>query len=102
MKLTRKIITNNYYQEHSLQTAGEITDRNLESQKEIIKSFQSTWAPYVGNSYEVFWNNWASPEKAANIYARTVSNFADNAIVTTRIANNAMFAHMEVLKTIIE
>jgi hypothetical protein len=46
----------NDYQEHYLQTAREITDRYLESQKEIIKSFQSTWAPYVGNSYEVFWN----------------------------------------------
>jgi hypothetical protein len=31
-----------------------------------------------------------------------VSNFADNAIVTTRIANNAMFANMETFKTIIE
>jgi hypothetical protein len=48
------------------------------------------------------WNNWASPQKAAEIYARTVSNFADNSIVTTRIANNAMFANMEALKTIIE
>jgi hypothetical protein len=94
--------TFNDYQEHSLQTAREITDRYLESQKEIIKSFQSTWAPYVGNSYEVFWNKWASPQKAAEIYARTVSNFADNAIVTTRIANNVMFATMEALKTIIE
>jgi hypothetical protein len=90
------------YQEHSLQTAREITDRYLESQKEIIKSFQSTWTPYVENSYQVFWNKWASPQKAAEIYARTVSNFADNAIVTTRIANNAIFANIEALRTIIE
>ena len=79
MKLTRKIITNNYYQEHSLQTAGEITDRNLESQKEIIKSFQSTWVPYVENSYEVFWNKWASPQKTAEITQEEVA---------TRIANS--------------
>ena len=30
---------------------------------------------------------------------RTVSNFADNVIATTRIANNAMFANMESFKT---
>jgi hypothetical protein len=36
------------------------------------------------------------------MYTRTVSNFADNAIVTTRIANNAMFANIEALKTIID
>jgi hypothetical protein len=46
--------------------------------------------------------SWYPPQKVAEIYARTVSNFADNAIVTTRIANNVMFANMEALKTIIE
>jgi len=92
-EIPRRTQAFNDYQEHSLQTAREITDRYLESHKEIIKSFQSTWAPYVKNSYEVFWR--ASPQKAAEIYARTVSNFADNAIVTTRIANNAMFANIK-------
>ena len=101
-EISRRTQAFNDYQEHCLQTAREITDRYLESQKEIIKSFQSTWAPYVGNSYEVFWNEWTSPQKAAEIYARTISNFADNTIVTTRIANNVMFANMEALKTIIE
>ena len=56
------------------------------------------------------WNTWIprilqvgiSTKKTAEIYAKTVSNFADNAIVTTRIANNVMFANIEALKTIIE
>ncbi len=74
----------------------------MEAQKEVIKSLQSTWAPYVENTYEEFWNKWASPRRVAEIYATTVSNFADNSIVTTRIANNVMFANMEALKTIIE
>ena len=102
MKLTRKIITNNYYQEHSLQTAGEITDRNLESQKEIIKSFQSVWLPNVENAYELFWNKWMSPRSAAGIYARTVSSFADNSIATTRIANNAIVANTEAINSFIK
>jgi len=33
---------------------------------------------------------------------RTVSNFADNVIATTRIANNAMFANMESFKTFLQ
>jgi hypothetical protein len=33
---------------------------------------------------------------------RTVSNFADNVIATTRIANNAMFANMEAFKTFLQ
>jgi hypothetical protein len=89
-------------QEQYFRSAREITDEFLNTQKEIVKSFQSILAPYIENGYQEFWNKWASPQKAAEIYARTVSNFADNAIVTTRIANNVMFANMEALKTIIE
>ena len=92
----------NDYQEHSLQATREITDSYLESQKEIIKSFQSTWVPYVENAYSSFWNNWASPRRAADIYARTVSTFANNVIATARISNNAMFANMETFKTFIQ
>jgi hypothetical protein len=92
----------NDYQEHSLQATKEITDSYLESQKEIIKSFQSTWVPYIEDAYGTFWNNWASPQRAAEIYARTVSTFADNVIATTRITNYAMFANMETFKTLIQ
>jgi len=101
-EIPRRTQAFNDYQEHSLQTAREITDRYLESQKEIIKSFQSTWVPYVENAYEVFWNKWISPRSAAEIYARTVSSFADNSIATTRIANNAIVANMEAMNTFIE
>jgi hypothetical protein len=101
-EIPRRTRAFNDYQEHSLQTAREITDRYLESQKEIIKSFQSTWVPYVENAYEVFWNKWISPRSAAEIYARTVSSFADNSIATTRIANNAIVANMEAMNTFIE
>ena len=92
----------NDYQEHSLQATKEITDSYLESQKEIIKSFRSTWEPYLEDAYGTFWNNWASPRMAADMYARTVSTFADNVIATTRISNNAMFANMETFKTFIQ
>ena len=92
----------NDYQEHSLQATKEIADSYLESQKEIIKSFQSTWLPYVDNVYGTLWSNWASPRRAVEIYARTVSNIADNVMATTRIVNNTMFASMDALKTFLQ
>ena len=92
----------NDYQEQAIQATREITDSYLESQKEIIKSFQSTWVPYVENAYELFWNKWMSPRSAAEIYARTVSSFADNSIATTRIANNTIVANMEAINSFIE
>ncbi|MFZ0513442.1 MAG: hypothetical protein WAM14_17685 [Candidatus Nitrosopolaris sp.] len=92
----------NDYQEHTLQASKEIVDSYLESQKEIIQSFQSTWVPYIENTYGAFWNNWASPRRAAEIYARTVSNFADNVMATTRIANNTIFANINAYKTFVQ
>ena len=92
----------NDYQEHTLQTSKEIVDSYLESQKEIIQSFQSTWIPYFENTYGAFWNNWASPRRVAEIYARTVSNCADNIMATTRIANNTIFANVNAYKTFVQ
>jgi hypothetical protein len=92
----------NDYQEHALQASREIADSYIESQKEIIKSFQSTWAPYVENGYKEYWNNWTSPQRAAEIYAKIVSNFADNVMTTTRIANNVIFANIDVYKTFVQ
>jgi phage-related tail protein len=92
----------NDYQEHTLQASREIADSYLESQKEIIQSFQSTWMPYIENTFGAFWNNWASPRRAAEIYARTVSNFADNIMTTTRIANNTMLTNIEGYATLVQ
>jgi hypothetical protein len=73
----------------------------LNSQKEIIISFQSACTPHIENYYDL-WNNWASPWRTAELYARAVSNFADNVITATRIGNNAMIANMEAFRTYLQ
>ena len=92
----------NDYQEYTLQASKEIVDSYLESQKQIIQSFQSTWIPYFENTYGAFWNNWASPRRVAEIYARIVSNCADNVMATTRIANNTIFANIDAYKAFVQ
>jgi len=92
----------NDYQEHTLQVSREIADSYIESQKEIIKSLQSTWAPYVENGYKEFWSNWTSPQRVAEIYGKIVSNFTDNVVTTTRIANNVIFANIDAYKTLVQ
>ena len=91
----------NDYQERLLQAAQEIADIYVNSQKEIISSFQSAWAPYIENYYNL-WNNWASPGRVAEIYARTVSNYADNILAATRIGNNAIVGNMDAFTSIIQ
>jgi vacuolar-type H+-ATPase subunit H len=92
----------NEYQEQTIQTAREIADNFLESQKEIINSVQSSWVPAVENAYSVFWNHWISSRLTTDIYARTVSNIADNTIATTRLVNNTVFSNLDAFKTCVQ
>jgi hypothetical protein len=92
----------NDYQEQTIQAAREIADNYIESQREVINSVQSAWIPYIENAYGTFWNYWMSPRRMTEIYGRIVSNFADNTVAATRVANNAVFVNMETTKTLMQ
>src|SRR6476660_4510013 len=51
----------NSYQEQSLQTAKEISEEFIESQKSIINSLESAWKPY-NERYSKVVNTWNSPD----------------------------------------
>jgi hypothetical protein len=85
--------------EQTIQAAREIADNYLESQKEIINSLQSLWAPFAENIYKTNYAWWISPRRMTEIYSKMVSNFADNVITATRLVNNTVFANMEACKT---
>jgi hypothetical protein len=89
------------YQEQTIQAAREIADNYVESQKQIINSFQSVLTPYGENVNNVT-ANWAtlfSPRRVSEVYANIVSNFANNVITATRVTNNMIFGNMEAFKT---
>jgi hypothetical protein len=92
----------NQYQEQTIQTTREIADNFLESQKEIINSLQSAWVPAIERTYSVFWNYWISPRMVTDMYARTVSNIADNTVATARLVNNTVFSNLDAFKTCIQ
>jgi len=81
-----------------LQAVKEITENYIESQKEIINSFQSAWGPYQQNVNTTV-NSWNSPEAVANAYSRFVSNVADNTVTYLRTTNNLVFASLDAYKT---
>jgi hypothetical protein len=88
----------NDYQEQTIQAAREIADNYIDSQKEIINSFQkSAWIPYIENTYGMqYWTTtFLSPRRMTEIYANVVSSFTDNMVAATRLANNMIFANME-------
>ena len=86
------------YQEEAINTARELADTFLESQKQILGSLESTWLPQMDAANRVFTSSWMSPRQFGQIYANMISNFADNIVTGTRLTNRMMFANMEALK----
>lgn len=76
-----------------MDSAQEITNNYLDSQKDIINSIESTWTSYLET---VYW--WLSPRKLAEMYAQAVSSIADNSVSASRIWNKVTLANMDASK----
>jgi hypothetical protein len=88
----------NSYQEQSLQTAKEISENYIESQKSIINSLQSAFKPY-NERFTGLVTSFASPDSMVKSYSRCVSNIADNAVSSMRVANNMIFSNLDSWKS---
>ena len=91
----------NSYQEQSLQTAREISEEYIDSQKQVISSLHSAWRPYNEN-YNGMITSLASPDSLAKAYTRFVSNFADNAVSAIRLTNNIIFSNLDSWKSVMQ
>src|SRR5918998_1813271 len=91
----------NSYQEQSLQTAKEISEEYIESQKAVINSLQSAWRPY-SESYTSLINSFASPDSMTQTYTKFVSSFADNAVSAIRLTNNMIFSNLDSMKSTLQ
>jgi uncharacterized protein YukE len=98
-QIPRYTQTANDYQEQTIESAREIADNFLESQKEIINSIQSASLTQIDAANRAFTSTWMSPRYFTHIYTNIVSNFADNIIAASRLANNMIFANMEAFRT---
>src|SRR4028118_1345035 len=91
----------NSYQEQSLQTAKEISEEYIESQKSVINSLQSAWRPY-SESFNGLVTNFTSPNSMTQAYTKFVSNFADNAVSAIRLTNNIIFSNLDSWKSTLQ
>jgi hypothetical protein len=91
------------YQEQTLQATREMVINYIEDQRRIIESlFNSVvWIPYFENNFRVY-NYWFSPRIPVEIYARTVSNIADNLAASARITNNVIFGNIDLFGSAFE
>jgi hypothetical protein len=87
----------NSYQEESLQTAKEISEEYIDSQKQVVNSLQSAWRPY-NEIYNGLVTNFYSPDAAMRAYTTFVSNVADNTVSAMRLSNNVIFSTLDTWK----
>ncbi|TVP41554.1 hypothetical protein [Candidatus Nitrosocosmicus arcticus] len=91
----------NSYQEESLQTAKEISEEYIDSQKEVVNSLQSAWRPY-NEAFSGLVTNFCSPDAAAKAYTTFVSNVADNTVSAIRLSNNVIFSTLDAWKPVLQ
>lgn len=95
----------NDYQEQSIQTARDVATSYIETQKEILRSFQTTLDPLVDNTIDRFRNSYyqyyymSYPKNISDVYGMMINSLADNTMASVRLANNMIFANMEAFKT---
>ncbi|MPZ07042.1 MAG: hypothetical protein GEU26_11620 [Nitrososphaeraceae archaeon] len=88
------VITN--YQEQVLQSTGKMVEDYIDAQKSVMNSIFNSANPYYENANRVF-NYWFTPKVTAEIYARSVSNIAENVSASARIGNDILFGNIEAL-----
>lgn len=91
----------NSYQEQSLQTAKEVSEEYIESQKAVINSLQSAWRPY-GESFKGLFPSFATPDSMTKAYTKFVGNFADNAVSALRLTNCFVFSNLDSMKSTLQ
>jgi hypothetical protein len=87
----------NSYQEQSLQTAKEISEDYIDSQKQVVNSLQSAWRPY-NEVYNGLVTNFFTPDAAMRAYTTFVSTVADNTVSAIRLSNNVIFSTLDAWK----
>ena len=91
----------NSYQEESLQTAKEISEEYIDSQKQIVNSLQSAWRPY-NEAFNGFVTNFFTPDAAVKAYTTFVSTVADNTVSAIRLSNNVIFSTLDAWKPVLQ
>ena len=82
------------YQEQALESTGKTAEEHIEAQKSVIDSAVSWSAAYYENTNRMF-NYWYSLRVPVEIWARAVSNIAENVSASVRIGNDILFGNIE-------
>ena len=87
-------------QERAIDATRDIAENYIDSQKEIINSFnQTVWNPYVENIVNKTTGFPGVFPLPTEVYTNTISNVVDNFVTATRLANKTVFTNAELINT---
>jgi hypothetical protein len=84
------------YQEQALETTEKMVEDYVEAEKSIINAVFDSAVPYYENVQRMY-NYWLSPRIPTEIWARSVSNIAENISAATRISNDILFGNIDAM-----
>ena len=84
------------YQEQALESTGRMIEDYINTQKSVMDSVFSSAAPYYENVNRMY-NHWFSPKVPTELWARSVSNIAENVSAATRINNDILFGNIDAM-----
>ncbi|MDP9016083.1 MAG: hypothetical protein M3M87_04925 [Thermoproteota archaeon] len=85
------------FQTQTADATQEIAHNFLDSQREVINSFQSAWAPVAQRTPTNIMGQtpYFSPQQLADVYARTIGAMTEAFVASTRMATNVLFAGLD-------
>jgi hypothetical protein len=85
------------FQNQTVDATQEIAHSFLDTQKEIINSFQSSWTPVAQRTPTNIMGAtpFFSPEQIADVYTRTIGAMTEAFVASTRMATNVLFAGLD-------
>jgi len=85
------------YQEQTVQTIKDIASDFIESEKEVISSYQTQVDRNTGGLWDLY-----NPQRIAENYSVIVNNFTSYLLNTSNLINNALASNIRVYNTALE
>ena len=85
------------YQEQTVQTIKDIASDFIESEKEVIGSYQTLVDSNTGGLWDLY-----NPQRIAENYSVIVNNFTSYLLNTSNLINNALASNIRVYNTALE
>jgi hypothetical protein len=82
------------YQEQALESTEKMVEDYVEAEKSIINAVFDSAVPYYENVQRMY-NYWLSPRIPTEIWARSVSNIAENISAAARTYNDILFGNID-------